>query len=55
MPGKGSPKVVFRLPRDVWTRFEEIAREAGVDRSEILREFVRWYTRQPGAKIPPRP
>lgn len=55
MPGRGSPKVVFRLPMDLWTKFEETAREAGVDRSEVLREFVRWWTRQPGAKNPTRP
>jgi hypothetical protein len=40
---------------ELWHRFGEAARAAGTDRSSVLREFIRWYVRDPDAKPPKRP
>lgn len=42
----------FRLDPDLWQRFGELARP---NRSAVLVEFVRWYVRDRGAKLPARP
>ena len=55
MPGRGTPKHGVRMPDEVWQRFGEAAEAAGVDRTILLRAFVDWYTRQPGATLPRRP
>lgn len=55
MPGKGTPQVTLRLPPDLWEEFGRAAERAGVDRSTLLREFIRWYAKQPGASLPKRP
>jgi len=55
MPGRGTPHAAIRVPPDVWDRFGEAAAAAGTDRSTILREFIRWYLRDDGAKPPNRP
>lgn len=55
MPGRGQHQVTLRIPLDLWIVFGEAAERAGVDRSTLLREFVRWYTRQAGGKLPERP
>lgn len=52
MPGRGTPKFGIRVPEVLWQRFGELAEP---DRSEVLREFLRWYVREPGAKLPKRP
>lgn len=36
----------------LWERFGELA---DPDRSTVLREFVRWYVRDPEARLPRRP
>lgn len=56
MPSVGSPNRAFRLDDlDLWTRFGAAAAEAGSDRSAVLREFIRWYVRDLGARMPQRP
>jgi hypothetical protein len=45
----------FRLAEALWERFGEAARRAGSDRGSVLREFVRWYVGEAGAKMPRRP
>jgi hypothetical protein len=42
----------FRVPERLWSRFAELAKP---DRSSVLRAFIAWYLREPGAKLPPRP
>jgi hypothetical protein len=37
---------------ELWERFGEVAEP---DRSAVLRAFVAWYVREPGAKLPVRP
>lgn len=50
-----TPTRPIRVPLDLWARFGEAATRAGTDRSAVLRDFMRWYAREPGAKLPKRP
>ncbi|MFE5516491.1 hypothetical protein ACFQ9Q_02015 [Streptomyces virginiae] len=49
----------FRMPDDEWEPFLTAAKIVHPDgrspRAKVLREFVRWYLRRPGAKLPERP
>jgi hypothetical protein len=45
----------IRVDADLWERFGEFTQVAETDRSDVLRDFIRWYVREPGAKLPPRP
>jgi hypothetical protein len=53
------PQRKFRAPQDEWDPFEAATRaqhpEGRSPRSRVLREFMRWYMRRPGAKLPVRP
>ena len=46
-----------RMPDDLWERFDKAVKRAEpeLDRSKILRQFVRWYVGDEGAKLPERP
>jgi hypothetical protein len=46
------PKQV-RIPDKDWARFEETAGTR--KRASVIVEFIRWYNREPGAKLPKRP
>lgn len=49
----------LRIPDDEWTPFEAATRamrpKGRSPRTAIVREFIRWYMRRPGAKLPDRP
>lgn len=49
----------FRATDDEWESFEAATRAIYPDgrspRGRVLREFMRWYMRRPGAKLPDRP
>jgi hypothetical protein len=47
------PRAVFSIDGALWRRFGTAA-GAG-KRPEMLRAFIRWYLREPGAKLPERP
>ena len=47
-----TPLKRMRVDDDLWSQFGELA---APDRSAVLREFMRWYVREPGAKLPKRP
>lgn len=38
-----------------WDDFGHVADEAGVGRAQVLRAFIRWYLRVPGAPLPQGP
>ncbi|MFE5908914.1 hypothetical protein ACFQ6B_07470 [Streptomyces wedmorensis] len=48
-----------RMPDDEWEPFLAATKvthpEGRSPRGKVLREFVRWYMRRPGAKLPERP
>lgn len=46
-----TPIRTLRVDNDLWQQFGDLAE----DRSATLRDFIRWYVREPGAKLPPRP
>lgn len=54
MPGKGSPRRAFRYDDiERWELFQRLTDKDGA--SDALRQFVDWFTRKPGAKLPQRP
>lgn len=54
-----APQRKFRAAADEWEPFGDAARsqhpEGRSPRSRVLRDFMRWYMRRPGAKLPERP
>ncbi|GCD40827.1 hypothetical protein GKJPGBOP_00480 [Streptomyces paromomycinus] len=49
----------IRVPDDEWIPFEAATKAAHPTgrspRARVVREFIRWYMRRPGAKLPARP
>lgn len=48
----------FRTTDELWERFGRAVEEgpdAEADRSKVLRNFIRWYIGEPGARLPDRP
>lgn len=50
-----TPARQMRIPDRDWYEFEEAAARAGTDRATLVREFIAWYLRRSGAKLPERP
>ena len=50
MARRGEDNITVRMAHDLWDRFGDVVD----NRSTVLREFVRWYVREPGAKMPRR-
>ncbi|WP_328393833.1 hypothetical protein OHS70_04385 [Streptomyces sp. NBC_00390] len=55
-----SPNVPKTPPRqirigDEWYELDAAARSMGTERAALVREFIPWYPRRPGAKLPARP
>lgn len=42
----------IRIPDDEW---DDLRKVAGRGHVRVLRDFIRWYLRRPGAKLPARP
>lgn len=55
--GRGTARQTIRVEEALWERFGEAASRAdgGKDRSQLLREFMRWYSGDTDAKLPQRP
>jgi hypothetical protein len=49
----------MRVPKSEWLPFDEATKaihpEGRGSRARVLREFMRWYMRRPGARPPERP
>ena len=54
-PTRGTPTRPIRIEPALWDQFGEAAASEGTDRSAALRDFIRWYVREAGAKMPKRP
>jgi hypothetical protein len=52
--GRGTARQTVRIPEDLWDELGTVAPE-NVSRSEVIRAFIEWYVRRPGAKLPKRP
>lgn len=40
---------------DEWLDFDRAAKAQGTERAAVIREFIAWYLRHPGATMPKRP
>lgn len=45
----------IRIPDDTWQPAMAKAKDAGTSAGELCREFLDWWLRKPGAKLPARP
>lgn len=52
-----APKTPARQIRigDEWYDFDAAAKSQDTERAAVIREFIAWYLRRPGAKMPQRP
>lgn len=55
-----SPNVPKTPPRqirigDEWYDFDKAAKSQDTERATLIREFIAWYLREPGARLPKRP
>jgi len=53
--GGKTPHHHLRADNDVWPQFVANAERVDSDASTVLNAFMRWFNRQPGAKLPHRP
>lgn len=40
---------------DEWFEFDEAAKSMDTERAALVRQFIAWYLRKPGAELPERP
>lgn len=52
--GKGTARQTIRVDSELWDEFAEGAEQVNTDRSALVRDFIAWFLRKPGAKQPPR-
>jgi hypothetical protein len=58
---KGVPNVPgtqhrsVRVPDEDWADLEKATKSLGSDRGTVIKQFIRWYLRRPGAELPERP
>jgi len=57
MPSEGTKRQSFRLDQAIWDAFAASTARAvpPTDRTEVLKQFIRWYNRERGVKRPERP
>lgn len=53
--GRGTARQTIRVDELTWAEFGDAVAAADADRSSAIRDFVNWYLRKPGAKLPKRP
>lgn len=51
--GRGTARQTIRVDEALWERFGALV--PGGNRSDVVREFIRWYVREGGARMPKRP
>jgi hypothetical protein len=50
-----TPNRTMRVPDEDWDDMEAPVKAAGTDRTKVVNQFIRWYLRRPGARLPERP
>lgn len=53
--GENTPPRQVRVEDELWQPAEQAAKRAGTTRAAVIRQFLAWYLRQPGARLPERP
>ncbi|MEU7170351.1 hypothetical protein ABZ949_02520 [Micromonospora tulbaghiae] len=48
-----TPHRPIRIEEDLWKPFGDLVGDR--NRSTLIRQFIAWYLRRPGAKLPERP
>lgn len=48
-----TPRQTVRVDSDLWARFGALVGQR--ERSNLIRQFIRWYLREPGVTLPKRP
>jgi hypothetical protein len=48
-----TPTIPIRVDPDLWNEFGRVVGQR--NRSDTLRQFIRWMVREKGAKLPTRP
>lgn len=48
-----TPRRIVSIPDDVWEEFGQHVGER--ERSETIRELLKWWMRRPGVRMPKRP
>lgn len=51
--GRGTARQTIRVDEALWERFGALVPDG--NRSDVVREFIKWYVREAGAKMPKRP
>ncbi len=51
--GRGTARQTIRIDEKLWERFG--AQVPDGNRSDVIRDFIRWYVHDQGAKMPKRP
>lgn len=44
-----------RVTDEDWNDAERATADMGTDRAKVINQFLRWYLRRPGVKLPERP
>jgi hypothetical protein len=56
MPNRpGTQHRSVRVSNEDWTDLETATKGLSSDRGTVIKQFIRWYLRRPGAKLPERP
>jgi hypothetical protein len=50
-----TPQRTLVVDPDEWNDLATAAKAAGSERAQVLRQFIKWYIRRPGARLPQRP
>lgn len=52
---KHKPRILRGVDDETWSDLGREATAARADRSAVIRAFIAWYLRRPGAELPERP
>jgi hypothetical protein len=56
VPNKpGTQHRSVRVSDEDWADLDAATSALGADRGTVIKQFIRWYLRRPGAKLPARP
>lgn len=55
VPTKGNPRRTVRVDAETWDRFGHAAESLGKERATLLRDYIDWLLRKPGAPEPKQP